>query len=83
MRGLTRASVRGSAMAAIAQVKNITPHRVIPKGFALSVFNEETKTMMEVKQLLNHKNPNIRKLWRTMQATKFGRLMNRIRGRVE
>ena len=55
---LTRSS-RAAALSAFKAVNNndaiITNDRVIPKGCVNAVFDEETKTMMEIKALINHK----------------------------
>ena len=60
VRRLTRSS-RAAALSAFKSVNNkdviVTPDRVIPKGCVNAVFDEETKTMMEIKALINHKNP--------------------------
>ena len=67
VRRLTRSS-RAAALSAFKSVNNndaiVTPDRIIPKGCVNAVFDEETKTMMEIKTLINHKNPNTRKIWR-------------------
>ena len=51
------------------------PGRVIPKGCVNTVFDEETKTMMEIKALINHKNPATRKIWRRGVSNELRRLM--------
>ena len=67
VRRLTRSS-RSAALSAFKAVNNnpdiITTDRVIPKGYVNAVFDEETKTMMEIKALINHKNPSMQKIWR-------------------
>ena len=60
VRRLTRSS-RAAALSAFKSVNNndviVTPDRIIPKGCVNAVFDEETKTTMEIKVLINHKNP--------------------------
>ena len=60
VRRLTR-SFRAAALSVFKSINNndviITPDRIIPKGCVNAVFDEETKTMMVVKVLINHKNP--------------------------
>ena len=53
----------------------ITTDRVIPKGCVNAVFDEETKTMMEIKALKNQKNPSTRKIWRRGVSNELQRLM--------
>ena len=78
VRRLTRSS-RAAALSAFKAVnKNdaiITNDRVIPKGCVNAVFDEETKMMMEIKALINHKNPSTRKIWRQGVSNELCRLM--------
>ena len=45
-----------------------------------AVFDEETKTMMEIEALINHKNPATRKIWRRGVSNELHRLMKRSNG---
>ena len=64
VRRLTRSS-QAAALSAFKSVNNkdiiVAPDRIIPKGCVNAVFDEETKTMMEIKALINHTNPATRK----------------------
>ena len=52
VRRLTRSS-RAAALSAFKAINNndviVTPGRIIPKGYMNAVFDEETKTVMEIK----------------------------------
>ena len=65
VRRLTRSS-RAVALIAFNSINNndviVTQDRVISKGCVNAVFDEETKTMMEIKALINHKNPARQKM---------------------
>ena len=78
VRRLTRSS-RAAALSAFKAVNNndviVTPDRVIPKGCVNAVFDEKTKTMMEIKALINHKNPATQKIWRRGVSNELRRLM--------
>ena len=58
VRHLTRSS-RAAALSAFKTINNdniiITLNRIIPKGCVNVVFDEETKTMVAIKALINHK----------------------------
>ena len=84
VRRLTRSS-RAAALSAFQAINNdviITPDRIISKGCVNAVFNEETKTMMEIKALINHKNPATRKMWRKGVSNEHDRLMNGVNGSI-
>ena len=63
VRRLTRFS-QAAALSTFKSVNNndviVTPDRIIPKGWINAEFDEETKTMMEIKALINHKSPATR-----------------------
>ena len=67
VRRLTRSS-QAAALSAFKSINNndaiVTPDRIIPKECVNAIFDEEIKTMTEVKALINHKNPATRKVLR-------------------
>ena len=76
-------SSQAAALSAFKAINNnviITPDRIIPKGCGNAIFDEETKTMMEIKALINHKNPETRKIWRIGVSNELGRFINGING---
>ena len=78
VRRLTRFS-RAASLSAFKSINNndviVTLDRVIPKGCVNAVFDEETKTMMEIKALINHKHPATQKILRRGVSNEFHRLM--------
>ena len=78
VRRLTRSS-RAAALSEFKSFNNndaiVTLDRRIPKGCVNAVLDEETKTMMEIKVLINHKNPATRKIWRRGVSNELCRLM--------
>ena len=78
VRRLTKSS-RETVLSAFKSINNnyviVTLDRVIPKGCVNAVFDEESKTMMEIKALINHKNPATRKIWRQGVSNELRRLM--------
>ena len=78
VRRLTRSS-RAAALSAFKSINNndviVTPDRIIPKGCVNAVFDEETKTMMEIKALINHQHPATRKIWRRGVSNELRSLM--------
>ena len=55
--------------------QNTTNTVLLPSHFAFAVFDEDTGKMMEMRDLLNHSNPEIRKIWITAVSNEYGRLM--------
>ena len=51
---------------------------LIQLHLAMAVFNEATGRLMEMRDLVRHPDPEIRKRWNTSVANKFGRLMKGI-----
>ena len=58
------------------------PLPTIPPEFAYAVFDEESGKMMEMRELIRHKNPRIRERWLKAVSNEFGRLMKGI-GKVK
>ena len=78
VRRLTRSS-KAAALSTFKSVNNkdviVTPERVIPIGCVNVVFDEETKTMMGIKALINHKNPAPRRNSRNVISNELKRVM--------
>ena len=56
----------------------------IPQHLVNAVFDEATKKMMEMRELINHPNPIIREIWIIELANEWGKLLLVIgKGRIE
>lgn len=45
----------------------------------MAVFDEDTQTMMEIRELIRHEDPHIRAKWHTVLANGIGMVMNGIK----
>jgi hypothetical protein len=61
------------------QQANAVKHRTLtvslPPHYAMAVFDEASGKMLDYKQLVNHPDPKIRKVWQHSVSNEFGRTM--------
>ena len=55
----------------------------ISLGLGYAVYNEESGRMMEMRDLVRHLNPEIRKRWIKAVSNEYGRLMKGIGKKLE
>ena len=47
----------------------------LPAHFTMAVYDEGTGTMIDYKQLINHKDRQTREWWQKLSANEFGKLL--------
>ena len=60
-----------------------SPSTIVPTNFAFSVFDEETRKQMVMKELINHPNPIIKEKWIHSVSNKYGRLLKGVGKKCE
>jgi hypothetical protein len=78
MKRFTRSSIIQQAHAATQQrppPTTDTPIVPLPPHYAMAVFDETSGKMLDYRQLINHPDPEIRKVWQYSVSNEFGRTM--------
>jgi hypothetical protein len=68
----TRAALRQQVNAVTSKG---SPTVALPPHYAMAVFDEKSGKMLDYRQLINHPDPEIRKIWQLSVSNEFGRTM--------